>query len=128
MTLTNKHPEAAIGGVLWEKMFLEILQNSHENTCARVSFLIKLQALVWKLRFVTVKHWNFQAWDCKFKSLRFYYCSLNYRRAIYSHLEKNITAETWIGIRNAIFFCLSNVSITWWIQWFSLSHFKGLFK
>ena len=28
-----------------EKVFLEISQNSHENTCARVSFLIKLQAL-----------------------------------------------------------------------------------
>ena len=25
-------------------VFLEILQNSQENTCARVSFLIKLQA------------------------------------------------------------------------------------
>ena len=35
--------------VVWicsvEKVFLEILQNSQENTCARVSFLIKLQAL-----------------------------------------------------------------------------------
>ena len=27
-----------------EKMFLETLQNSQEDTCARVSFLIKLQA------------------------------------------------------------------------------------
>ena len=27
------------------KVFLEILQNSQENTCARVSFLIKLQAI-----------------------------------------------------------------------------------
>ena len=27
-----------------KKMFLEIPQNSQENTCARVSFLIKLQA------------------------------------------------------------------------------------
>ena len=35
--------EAAIGGVLQEKVFLEISQNSLENTCARVSFLIKLQ-------------------------------------------------------------------------------------
>ena len=26
------------------KMFLEISQNSQENTCARLSFLIKLQA------------------------------------------------------------------------------------
>ena len=29
--------------VLWKKEFLEISQNSQENTCARVSFLIKLQ-------------------------------------------------------------------------------------
>ena len=27
--------EAATGGVLWKKLFLEILQNSRENTCAR---------------------------------------------------------------------------------------------
>ena len=27
-----------------KKVFLEILQNSQENTCSRVSFLIKLQA------------------------------------------------------------------------------------
>ena len=35
--------EAAIRGVLQEKVFLEISQNPQENTCARVSFLIKLQ-------------------------------------------------------------------------------------
>ena len=28
-----------------KKLFLEILQNSQENICARVSFLIKLQEL-----------------------------------------------------------------------------------
>ena len=37
--------EATTGGVLQEKMFSEISQNYQENTCARVSFLIKLQAL-----------------------------------------------------------------------------------
>ena len=36
--------EVATRGVLSKKMFLEISQNSQENTCARVSFLIKLQA------------------------------------------------------------------------------------
>ena len=36
--------KAATRGVLWKKMFLEISQNSQESTCARVSFLIKLQA------------------------------------------------------------------------------------
>ena len=30
--------EAAIGGVLYKKVFLEISQNSQENNCARVSF------------------------------------------------------------------------------------------
>ena len=36
--------EAATRGVLQEKVFLEILQNSQENTCTRVSFFTKLQA------------------------------------------------------------------------------------
>ena len=30
--------EAVTGGVLEEKAFLEISENSQENTCARVSF------------------------------------------------------------------------------------------
>ena len=36
--------EAATGCVLQEKVFLEISQNSLENTCGKVSFLITLQA------------------------------------------------------------------------------------
>ena len=36
--------EAATGGLLQEKVFLGISQNAQENTCARVFFLIKLQA------------------------------------------------------------------------------------
>ena len=36
--------EAATRGVLWKKVFLEVSQNSQANNCARVSFLIKLQA------------------------------------------------------------------------------------
>ena len=39
--------EAATGSVLW-KVFLEISQNSQENTCTRVYFLIKLQA--WEVK------------------------------------------------------------------------------
>ena len=38
--------EAATGGVLYEKVLLEISQNPQENTCARVSFLIKFQAFI----------------------------------------------------------------------------------
>ena len=36
--------EAATGVVLLKKMYVKIWQNSQENTCARVSFLIKWQA------------------------------------------------------------------------------------
>ena len=35
--------EVATGGVLEIKVFLEVSQNSQENTCSGVSFLIKLQ-------------------------------------------------------------------------------------
>ena len=37
--------EAATGGVLYEKVFLETWQNSQENTCARVSFCNKIADL-----------------------------------------------------------------------------------
>ena len=37
--------EAVVQRCSLKKVFLEILQNSQENTCTRVSFLIKLQAL-----------------------------------------------------------------------------------
>ena len=36
--------EASTESVPWEKVFLEILQNSQEKVCARVYLLIKLQA------------------------------------------------------------------------------------
>ena len=41
---SSERKEAAIRGAQWRKVLLEISQNSQENTCARVSFLIKLQA------------------------------------------------------------------------------------
>ena len=34
-------PEAPKGGILWENMFLEILQNSQEYVCAIISFIIE---------------------------------------------------------------------------------------
>ena len=40
----NLSTEAATGGVLCEKVFIEISQNSQKNTCAIVFFLIKFQA------------------------------------------------------------------------------------
>ena len=49
--------EAVVRRCSVKKVFLEISQNSQENTCVRVSFLIKLQAAplvaasgVWRMR------------------------------------------------------------------------------
>ena len=42
--ISRLYLEAAARRCSVKKVFLEILQNSQENTCARVSFLIKLQA------------------------------------------------------------------------------------
>ena len=39
----RESPEAVARRSSIKKEFLEILQNSQENTCARVTFLIKLQ-------------------------------------------------------------------------------------
>ena len=44
-TICDYCAEAVVWVCSVEKVLLEILQNSQENTCARVSFLIKLQAL-----------------------------------------------------------------------------------
>ena len=41
---TLQSPEAVAQRCSVKKVFLEIPQNSRENNCARVSFLIKLQA------------------------------------------------------------------------------------
>ena len=40
-----KEPEGVAQTCSIKNLFLEISQNSQENTCARVSFLIKLQAV-----------------------------------------------------------------------------------
>ena len=42
--------EAATAGVFLKKVSLDILQNSQENTCARVSFLLKKKLTLLKKR------------------------------------------------------------------------------
>ena len=45
MEVLSQWAEAVARKCSVEKVFLEILQNSQENTCARVSFLIKFLVL-----------------------------------------------------------------------------------
>ena len=53
------HTEAVARSYSVKKVFLKISQNSQENTCARVSFLIKLQAFIKKETLA-------QVFSCKF--------------------------------------------------------------
>ena len=58
-----------------EEGVLKVLQNSHENTCARVSFLTKLQAEAETCNFIkkeTVAH-VFSSEFCKFSKNTFLY-------------------------------------------------------
>ena len=62
----NKCPEADSRGVLCKKVFLEISQNSQENTCARVSFLIKLQTSGLRPATLLKKETLAQLFSCEF--------------------------------------------------------------
>ena len=57
--------EAATRDVLWKNAFLETSQNSPENTCARVSFLIRLQALQAKACNFVKKETLAQVFSCE---------------------------------------------------------------
>ena len=76
--------------VLWRKVFLEISQNSQENTCVRVSFLIKLQALKKRL-------WH-RCFPVNF---------VKFLRAPTEHLLTTASSVSWFCIFN------QNFSIKW---------------
>ena len=61
----RKESEAVVRRYSVEKVFLEISQNLQENTCARVSFLIKLRALVLACNFIK-KEIVTQMFSCEF--------------------------------------------------------------
>ena len=56
--------EAVVQRCSVEKVFLEILQNSQENTCTRVSFLIKLQTYGLLQNTSSGCFWNFYDGSC----------------------------------------------------------------
>ena len=62
-TFEAKFTEAVVRRFSVKKVFLKISQNSQEDTCARVSFLIKLQA--WVCNFIK-KETLAQVFFCKF--------------------------------------------------------------
>ena len=81
-----------------KKVFLEILQNSQENTCARVSFLIKLQATLLKKR---LWHRSFPVNFAKFRRTPIFTEQLRWLLLLLSY--SNLLEETSIIIKNVYF-------------------------
>ena len=70
------------GGVMKEKVFLEALQNLLGNTCARFSFLIKLQACLSRIplsRTSTASNFTFGSFSI--------YCNISYNSFRYLRLN-----------------------------------------
>ena len=93
--------EAATAVVLWEKLFLEILHNSQENTCARVSFLIKLQAAT--CNFIK-KETLAQVFSCEF-------CGISKNTFITEHLR---ATPFWMVIHTKSSFSLFHFEKYFW--------------
>ena len=93
--------EATTGGVLLEKVFSEISQNSQENTCGKVSFLIKLQAEATASDLSRVFSWRFlvyfistEKWDEK-REIPWWSSNIYFFAPISVCLTSKIPKEIW---------------------------------
>ena len=81
--------EAVAGRYSVEKVFLEIWQNSQENTCGRASFSIKLQALLkkrlWR-RCFPVNFAKFLRTSFLIKYLRWLLLTLEFLKIVFSSM------------------------------------------
>ena len=83
--------EAATRGVLWKKVFLEISQNSQENTCVRASFLIKLQA----------QACNFIKKETLTQVFPYEFCEISKSTFFTEHLRATASGFVWLQPPNA---------------------------
>ena len=106
--------ETAIGGVLWINVFLKILQNLQEMTCARASFLIKLQASG-----LLKKRLRFRCFPVNFtKFFKIPILQSTFEQLLLSILDQCCTnrliCSAWV---NLIYFAWVNFQHVWVIMW-----------
>ena len=99
----------ATRGALWKKMFLDISQNSLENTSVRVSFLIRLQAWGLQLYWKRDSDTGVFLWICEISKKTFF--------TEHSAARKSFLVE-------AVHHILKEVVIMCSFYFFSLPHFK----
>ena len=93
-----KDREAVAQSCSVKKVFLEISQNSQENTCVRVSFLIKLQA--WTCNFVK-KETLAQVFSCEF-------CEISKGRVTRTHISEILYLVIFPKYYSCIYLIVSN--------------------
>ena len=77
-----RNAEAAAGRCSVKKVFLEIWQNSQENTCGRVSFSIKLQTLMFSCEFCQISKNTFSY----IEHLRWLLLTLEFLKIVFSSM------------------------------------------
>ena len=101
--------------VFCKKVFLNILQNSKENTCARASFLIKLQAS--GLRPLLKKRLWLRCFPVDFvKFLRTPYLQYAFRWLFLSRAILNEMSHLWQNAYNAVMPC-EFPCLPYWFPW-----------
>ena len=91
--------EAATGGVLWKKVFLEIWQNSQENTSARVSFCCWPRAC------------NFINKETLAQVVSVEFCQISKNTFFTEHLREAASVVSWYLMNFDYFFFTTNSTI-----------------
>ena len=98
--------KAATRGVLCKREFLEFSQNSQENTCARVSFLIKLQSYFKKDTLTQVFSCEF----CEISRKAFFAEHLRWLLLYFSSFRGRVSLRMPSGISDFLFYTLHKIN------------------
>ena len=112
-------------GVLWKKMFLKISQNSQQNTCARVPFLINFPASGLQLYQKKKKK---KEWQGGFLTNFVKFLRLSFLQTTSGRLSLAVvSAASFTGVINSNVMFSSNILLIYWLLSDKIKHFRSTF-
>ena len=112
-------------GVLWKKMFLKISQNSQQNTCARVPFLINFPASGLQLYQKKKKK---KDWQSCFLTNFVKFLRLSFLQTTSGRLSLAVvSAASFTGVINSNVMFSSNILLIYWLLSDKIKHFRSTF-
>ena len=113
-------------GVLWKKMFLKISQNSQQNTCARVPFLINFPAS--GLQLYQKKKKKKKDWQSCFLTNFVKFLRLSFLQTTSGRLSLAVvSAASFTGVINSNVMFSSNILLIYWLLSDKIKHFRSTF-